>query len=222
MLLRCRSLSHAFGESPRSQMLLSDLELQLEAGESAAVLGPSGSGKTTLLNLIAGLLSPDAGEIWLEDHPIHLMSEEERTWLRRRRLGMVFQFFNLVPTLSVEENLFLPLELADLLSLSSEVPRLLEVLGLSARRNAFPEQLSGGEQQRVAMARALIHQPALVLADEPTGSLDGATAERVTAQLFEELEARHQSLILVTHNPRLARHCRHCFRLEAGRLVPEG
>ena len=199
------------GGAPRR--ILDDVSLRLAPGEVAAVWGPSGSGKTTLLNLLGGLLRPDRGAIHLTvpDGPdgrlevsVHALSDRERLRYRRRHVGFVFQFLNLLPTLTVEENVLLPLELNGMGDRADAALRRLDALGIDAVRRRFPDALSGGEQQRVAIARALAHAPALVLADEPTGNLDAANAERVADCLWEQAHDARAGLIVATHNERLA------------------
>jgi putative ABC transport system ATP-binding protein len=185
------------------------------------VLGPSGSGKSTLLNLVSGIDRPDGG--WVEVGGVRLtgLGERERTLVRRREIGFVFQFFHLLPTLTVRENLLLPLELRGRVGPAERerARALLARVGLEGRADAFPDRLSGGEQQRVAVARALVHEPALVLADEPTGNLDPDTGARAL-DLLEELVREHgRTLLAVTHSRDLATRADRVLRVEHGRLV---
>jgi putative ABC transport system ATP-binding protein len=184
--------------------VLDDVSFQLSAGEVLAVCGPSGSGKSTLLNLIAGLMPADAGVIKLQtagrEVDIAALDPAARTLIRRRHLGYVFQFFNLVPTLTVRENVLLPLELAARADLRGEALERLEVLGLGDHLDDFPDSLSGGERQRTAIARALAHRPALVLADEPTGNLDVANGDLVAELLWRETRAQGCALVVASHN----------------------
>ncbi len=208
MLLTIDGLHKAYQDGATSRVVIKDLQLQLAPGEILAVTGPSGCGKSSLLNMIAGTLAPDGGEIslHLRQQTLRYSSLDETglAGLRRLHLGYVFQFFNLIPTLSVAENLRLPLVLSGRLHLLDEALARLEPLGLADRAQAMPAQLSGGEQQRVAIARALAHQPLLVLADEPTGNLDADNADQVARLLWQEVARTGASLILATHSQRLA------------------
>ena len=184
------------------------VEFKAESGRTTALWGPSGSGKSTLLNLMAGILVPDEGTVLFHDAngdtlDVSSAPERRRVRFRRRHLGFIFQFFNLVPTLTVAENVILPLELNRLPGRSGALARL-ETLGLGHCADRFPDTLSGGEQQRVAIARALAHEPAFVLADEPTGNLDGDNAERVTDLLWQETQRAGCALVVATHNQRIA------------------
>ena len=216
-----RSVSKAFDEGQRRREVLSDLSLTVAPGEVVALVGRSGSGKSTLLNVIAGIDRPSAGTIAIDGQEVSALGERERTLFRRRHMGFVFQFFNLLPTLTVEENVLLPLELvgrAGGAAARAQVARLLGAVGLADRGAAFPDRLSGGEQQRVAVARALAHQPGLVLADEPTGALDGQTGQTVLELLLALARDRQRSVILVTHSREVARAADRVLVLESGRL----
>lgn len=200
---------------------ISGLDLQVEKGEFLAVMGPSGSGKSTLLNLLSGLDEPTAGSIKLRDRDIKQLGETERTRIRRREVGFVFQFFNLLPTLTTAENIALPLML-DGLSLKSALPRVLELLnliGMEDRKDHFPHQLSGGEQQRAAIARAMIAQPAVLLADEPTGNLDTKSGRIVLTLLRQACDQVGQTVLLVTHDPTAAAVADRVLFLRDGRIV---
>lgn len=201
-------------------VVLDDIELSAERGEFIVVIGRSGSGKSTLLRLIGGLEEPDRGTIAYGNRQLDGMSESERAAFRRREIGFVFQFFNLIPTLTVAENVALPLALNDMPKADADarVAALLDELGLTGSGDRFPEELSGGEQQRVAIARAFATEPKILFADEPTGSLDTRTGEKITELLFD-LNARHgTTLILVTHDERLAGRCDRRLSLSAGRM----
>jgi putative ABC transport system ATP-binding protein len=186
-----------------------------------AILGKSGSGKSTLLNLISGIDLVDGGDIWVGDQKLTTLNERQRTLFRRQNIGFVFQFFNLIPTLTVWENVSLPLELAgtDNGEASGRVETLLDAVGLLDRRDTFPDRLSGGEQQRVAIARALVHDPLLVLADEPTGNLDEATGRQVMALLDRLTRQNGKNLILVTHSQEAASYADRVLTLRDGKLV---
>ena len=212
------SVSKAFEEGGRRREVLRDLSLAVSPGEVVALVGRSGSGKSTLLNVIAGIDRPSAGSIAVDGELVSALGERERTLFRRRRLGFVFQAFNLLPTLTVAENVLLPLELVGRTD-RAQVTRLLAAVGLEDRAGAFPDRLSGGEQQRVAVARALAHDPGLVLADEPTGALDGQTGQTVLELLLGLARDGRRSVILVTHSREVARAADRVLVLESGRLV---
>ena len=216
-----RSVRKAFEEGERSREVLSDLSLTVAPGEVVALVGPSGSGKSTLLNVIAGIDRPSAGTITVDGQVVSGLAERERTLFRRRHIGFVFQFFNLLPTLTVEENVLLPLELVGQggAAARAQVQRLLAAVGLADRAGAFPDRLSGGEQQRVAVARALAHQPGLVLADEPTGALDGQTGQTVLELLLSLARDGRRSVLLVTHSREVARAADRVLVLDSGRLL---
>ena len=213
-----RGLSHSYLEGQRPRAVLHQLDLNVAAGEHVAIVGRSGSGKSTLLNLIAGIDRPDAGCIEIAGERVDGLDERRRTLLRRRRIGFVFQFFNLVPTLTVGENLRLPLNGQADAAGEARLQGLLEAVGLADYGERFPETLSGGEQQRVALARALVHQPDLILADEPTGNLDAATGAKVWALLRGLTQSRGATLLLVTHNAEQAAQADRALQLQDGRL----
>ena len=199
--------------------ILDHVDLDIAAGESVAIVGASGSGKTTLLGLIAGLDVPSEGEVWLRGEALHALDEDARARLRQELLGFVFQSFQLLPALTALENVMLPLELAGAPAPAATARTWLERVGLAARGHHHPRQLSGGEQQRVALARAFAGDPALLLADEPTGNLDTATGREVADLMFELNRARGTTLILVTHDVGLAGRCQRQIRLADGRVV---
>ena len=202
-----------------SLQILRHVSLSVRAGESFAIVGASGSGKTTLLGLLAGLDLPTSGSIHLDGQALQALDEEARADLRRRMVGFVFQSFHLLPALTAEENVMLPLELEGRRDARSRAREALESVGLSARRRHYPAQLSGGEQQRVAIARAFVHGPQLLFADEPTGNLDQRTGHHVTDLLFALNRDRQTTLVLVTHDAALAARCQRRIELEEGRVV---
>jgi putative ABC transport system ATP-binding protein len=208
----------AYREGDALHLVLDGVEARVGAGEFVALVGPSGSGKSTLLNLIAGIDRPDSGEVVVAGAALGRMSERERTLFRRRSIGFVFQFFNLIPTLTVEENLLLPLELNGLPADAAVARGWLARVGLADRAGSFPDRLSGGEQQRVAIARALIHEPPLVLADEPTGNLDADTGERVLELLASLTREGGRTLVVVTHSERIVERADRTLVLDRGRL----
>ena len=220
-MLTVESVSKGYGEGPKRQQLFQGLGLSVGGGEVVALLGASGSGKTTLLNLISGIDEPDAGRIQVDGRDVHALGEPARTLFRRHRIGFVFQFFNLIPTLTVGENVALPLELTGAAppDVGRRVDELLSSVGLTGMADRYPETLSGGEQQRTAVARALAHRPKLLLADEPTGNLDEATGEAVITLLGGLARDQGASLLVVTHSDRVARVADRVLRLDRGHLL---
>lgn len=218
-MLTLRNLCKSFDNGSERLPLFQRLDLALPPGEITLLLGQSGCGKSTLLNLIAGLLPPDEGEIWLGETRLDILSADERARLRGRHFGIVYQDFNLLPTLTVAENLALPLAINQLARDETRIDGLLERLDLAHKRHAWPEQLSGGQRQRVALARALIHQPQWLLADEPTGSLDEHNAEQVMALMMTAVRGTGAGLLLVSHNPAYGALADRVLRLEGGHLV---
>jgi len=201
--------------------LLDRLDLSIGAGEIVAILGQSGSGKSSLLNLISGIEAAHSGHIRVGASQLSDLSEPARTEFRRQHIGFIYQFFNLIPTLTVAENIGLVLELNKRPPAEAQqaVAKLLAELGLAQKADDYPDRLSGGEQQRVAIARALIHQPALILADEPTGNLDTHTGQKVLQLLVQQTRTHNSSLVLVTHSQRVAEQADRVFSLVDGRLV---
>ncbi|MGQ9904310.1 MAG: ABC transporter ATP-binding protein [Anaerolineae bacterium] len=197
-------VTKSYQEAGATRLVLDNISAEFGCGEFVVLLGKSGSGKSTLLNLIGGLDTPTAGEVLIDGHSLTRMSDHERTLFRRRHFGFVFQAFNLIPTLTVEENVMLPVELADARLPASAIARrareLLACVGLENRTNSFPDRLSGGEQQRVAIARALANDPLVVLADEPTGNLDADTGKRVLDLLDQLTRQAGKNLVMVTHS----------------------
>lgn len=216
-LIEIRGLCHGYCEGGRERRILRDVDLTARAGECIALLGRSGAGKSTLLNLISGLERPLSGDIVIDGRDVTRMSERERTLFRRRHIGFVHQAFNLLPTLTVEENLRLPLELNRQDPGRARV--LLAEIGLGERHADYPDRLSGGEQQRVAIARALAHRPRLVLADEPTGNLDVDTGRHVLALLDRLVRRSGGTLLIVTHAREVAASADRVLMLDDGRLV---
>ena len=218
-MLNLRNLSKRFASGGETLPLFEGLDLRLSPGETCLLLGQSGCGKSTLLNLIAGLIAPDEGEIWLGETRLDTLPADERARLRGRHFGIVYQDFNLLPTLTVEENLRLPLEINHLPRDMARLDALLDRLGMSHKRHAWPEQLSGGQRQRVALARALVHRPQWLLADEPTGSLDEHNAEQVMGLMMAAVRDTGAGLLLVSHNPGYGALADRVLRLEGGQLL---
>jgi putative ABC transport system ATP-binding protein len=220
-LIKVEALTKTYGRGDKVRRVLDAVDASFVEGEAAAIRGRSGSGKTTLLNLMAGLDAPDAGRVLIGGEDLGAMSSRDRTLFRRDTIGMVFQFFNLIPTLTVMENVLLPAELAGSApSAASEHAReLLSQVGLAGREDDMPDRLSGGEQQRVAIARALVSSPQLVLADEPTGNLDQATGDVIMELLLGLSRADGRTLIVVTHSHHLADRTDRVLEIERGKLV---
>ncbi|HMW41370.1 MAG TPA: ABC transporter ATP-binding protein [Plasticicumulans sp.] len=219
-LLQLRKVCRGYAEGHGQRPVLAGAELALLPGEVVALLGASGSGKSTLLNLAAGIDLPDAGEVCFDGRDLARLSETARTRLRRRQVGIVFQFFNLVPTLTVAENARLPLELNGLADAAglARVASLLDAVGLADAARRWPGELSGGEQQRVALARALVHRPKLLLADEPTGALDAENGARVLDLLLRLAREHAATVLIVTHAAEVAAAADRRLRLADGRL----
>ncbi len=216
-----QNLSKQFQEGRKTRTVLKDVTISFPEGAFSALLGKSGSGKSTLLNLISGIEKPSSGHISINNTTITALKERDRTLFRRDHIGFVFQFFNLISTLTVLENVTLPQELAggDGRAVTQPALQLLDYVGLADRRDTFPDRLSGGEQQRVAIARALAHDPLLVLADEPTGNLDEETGQRVLQLLLQLTREAGKTLIMATHNPEVVPLADHVFRVHDGQLV---
>ena len=213
------ALTRMYGEGGSAVHALRGVSIEVPQGQFAAVMGPSGSGKSTLMHLLAGLDTPDAGAVHIAGEDITRMSDRELTRLRRKHIGFVFQSFNLLPTLSAEENVLLPLAIAGRKPERDVVDALMEKMGLAERRDHKPAQLSGGQQQRVAVARALICTPTVLFADEPTGNLDSATSAEILEALREAVEGYGQTTIMVTHDREIASRCNRLIELDAGRMV---
>ncbi len=221
-VLEAKNLAKTYETGGAKVLALRGVDISIERGEFVAIMGPSGCGKSTLLNLLAGLDRPTAGEVWLDGERIDGLSETDLARLRRRKVGFVFQFFNLVPTLSAVENVELPLRLVGRRhgEARQAANELMSDLGIPGKEEAAPAELSGGQQQRVALARALANRPDVVLADEPTGNLDSAAARDVLG-LFREAQSRGQTLLLVTHDASVASAAERVIMLRDGLVADE-
>jgi putative ABC transport system ATP-binding protein len=214
-----RALTRRYGDGESAVDALRGVSLEVPAGQFTAVMGPSGSGKSTLMHLLAGLDRPTAGTVHIGGEDISTMSDRQLTKLRRRHIGFVFQSFNLLPTLTAEENICLPLAIARVKPAAADLDALIERVGLSERRDHKPSELSGGQQQRVAIARALIARPTVLFADEPTGNLDSAAGADVLALLRDAVTIDGQTTVMVTHDPRAAATADRVLFLADGRIV---
>ena len=219
--VRLEQISKFYEEAGKRHEILHAVSAEFAAGKFTVLLGKSGSGKSTLLNLISGIDTPSAGDVWIGDTAITRLSERERTLFRRDRIGIVFQFFNLIPTLTVLENVTLPQELSGRSERESKrsAMELLERVGLAGRYNTSPDRLSGGEQQRVAIARALAHDPELILADEPTGNLDAETGDTVLKLLLELTRGAGKTMIMATHSADILPFADSVYSVQSGHLV---
>ncbi len=222
-LIEITHLNKTYQEGETNRTVLRDINLTFSPGEFCVLLGQSGSGKSTLLNLISGIDRPDSGNIKVNGIDITTLDERSRTLLRRDEIGFVFQFFNLIPTLTVLENITLPQELAGiaLKTASLSAQALLDQVGLTGRETTYPDKLSGGQQQRVAIARALAHNPNLVLADEPTGNLDEETGSKVLYLLLNLVRNGNKTLLMATHNPEIAKYADRVLRVQDGNLIED-
>jgi len=219
--VRLRNLSRSFTEGERQHEVLVDVSADFVRGESVAIRGRSGSGKSTLLNLISGIDAPDSGQVEVAGLNITTMTERDRTLFRRKHIGFVYQAFNLLPTLSVADNIRLVLELNDVpySETAERIDELLRAVDLADRAESYPDVLSGGEQQRVAIARALCHRPSILLADEPTGNLDEQNAEKVLQLLDKLVRKNGGTMIVATHSATMASYCDQVMELHDGALV---
>jgi putative ABC transport system ATP-binding protein len=223
IILEARNLRKKYQMGEMEVQALGGLDFQVTKGEFVAIMGPSGSGKSTMLHLLGGLDVPTEGEVTLAGQRLSVLNDKQATLVRRHNIGFVFQFFNLLPTLTAEENIALPLVIdgKNLRQYQSRIDALLALVGLSERRHHKPDQLSGGEQQRVALARALVTEPAIVLADEPTGNLDSKTGTLIMELLQRSCQELEQALIAVTHDARAATYADRVVFLRDGKIVKE-
>jgi putative ABC transport system ATP-binding protein len=217
-ILTAQKLKKHYGKEPNIVRALDGVDVEINAGEFIAVVGMSGSGKSTLLHLLGGLDRPTDGTVVVDGHELFKMTDEQLTIFRRRNVGFVFQSFNLVPILSVYENIVLPIELDGNTADKPFVDEIIKTLGLEEKRNAMPNQLSGGQQQRVAIARALASKPSILLADEPTGNLDSKTSQDVLGVLKMTSTKFHQTMVMITHNEQIAQLADRVIHIEDGKI----
>jgi putative ABC transport system ATP-binding protein len=220
-IIAVQNVTKQVADSSGTLTILQNIDFSLERQQSAAIVGASGSGKSTLLSIMAGLDTPTTGTVMLDGHDLFRLNEDERAALRAQKVGFVFQSFQLLSNLTALENVMLPLELQGRRDARAQATELLKRVGLGERLRHYPKVLSGGEQQRVALARAFVVRPALLLADEPTGSLDFATGERVMELMFDLNREAGTTLVMVTHDRAIAARCERQLHIEAGRLLPE-
>lgn len=220
-MLEVQELTKTYKSGNKELTVLNDVSFKLEAGDTFSIVGPSGSGKTTLLGLCAGLDNASSGSVILNGTPLGQLTEDERAALRNQHVGFIFQNFQLIPTLTALENVMVPLELLGKKGAAKTSMELLERVGLGDRHDHYPAQLSGGEQQRVSLARAFANQPKILFADEPTGNLDEDTAQKVEDLLFQLNEEAGTTLVLVTHNLELAAKTQRIMKLRGGKVVQE-
>jgi putative ABC transport system ATP-binding protein len=222
-VLQTRQLRKVFGEAEAQVEALRGVDMGVRRGEMLAIMGRSGSGKSTLLTLLGGVDVPSSGQVLLDGTDLASLSDDQRTLIRRQRIGFIFQQFNLLPILTAEENVALPLELDGVSAAEARqrAAETLELVGMSPRRSHLPGKMSGGEQQRVAVARALVIKPSILLADEPTGNLDSQNGKRVTRLLRDLVDEHHQTIVLVTHDPQVASHADRIIHLSDGMVERE-
>ena len=221
IVLEAAGLTRSYVSGDKSLTVLDQVSFAVQRGESLSIIGPSGSGKTTLLGLCAGLDLPSSGTVTLMGLPLQAMGEDDRAYLRNQSVGFIFQNFQLLPTLTALENVMIPAELRKMPDARTRAEALLERVGLKDRMDHYPTQLSGGEQQRVAVARAFVTDPAIVFADEPTGNLDEANAEQITELLFSMNRERQTTLVVVTHNLELAQKTARIIEMKGGKIISE-
>lgn len=218
-ILQAKDLKKVYGAGNRAVQALDGIDLTVEKGEFVAIVGTSGSGKSTLLHMLGGLDRPTSGSVTVDGQDIFALKDEALTIFRRRKIGFVFQSYNLVPVLNVYENIILPIELDGGKVNTDFVQQIVQTLGLTERLDALPNQLSGGQQQRVAIARALVAAPAIILADEPTGNLDSKTSQDVLSLLKVSSQKFAQTIVMITHNEEIAQLANRIIRIEDGRIV---
>ncbi|MDQ0340518.1 putative ABC transport system ATP-binding protein [Caldalkalibacillus uzonensis] len=220
-ILRVENVSKIYGKGQTRVTALDNVSFSVNKGEFVAIVGPSGSGKSTLLHILGGVDRPTSGKVLIEETDIYALNETQLAIFRRRQIGLIYQFYNLIPILNVKENVTLPLLLDNRQVDPKRLDELLETLGLKDRVNHLPNQLSGGQQQRVAIGRALINQPALVLADEPTGNLDSKNSKEIIDLLKLSNRLYHQTLLIITHDPQIALQADRMITVEDGRIIKD-
>lgn len=220
-ILDVHKLTKSYYNGQKKLTVLDEISFSLESGDTFSIVGPSGSGKTTLLGLCAGLDVPTSGFVSLEGHELFSLTEDQRAEIRNRHVGFIFQSFQLIPTLTAIENIMVPMELNGIKGARGRARDLLDRVGLTPREHHYPAQLSGGEQQRISLARAFANNPSILFADEPTGNLDEETSEKVVKMIFDLNEENGTTLVLVTHDLELARQTKRIIRLKGGKIVAD-
>ena len=220
-ILKVENLTKVYGKDSTKVVALDNVSFSVNKGEFVAIVGASGSGKSTLLHLIGGVDRPTSGKVYINDKDIFSMNDDKLAIFRRRQIGLIYQFYNLIPILDVEENIALPLELDGRNINRIELNEMLELLGLERRRHHLPSQLSGGQQQRTSIGRALITKPSIILADEPTGNLDSKASEEIVELLRKSNKELKQTIIMITHNLELAEMADRIIKIEDGKIVKE-
>lgn len=218
-ILKIKNLKKVYGSGETEVKALDDISFQVEEGEFIAIIGPSGSGKSTLLHSIAGLEKPTSGNVYFYDKDIYKMNKKELTILRRQKIGIIYQFYNLIPTLNVEENITLPIELDRKKIDTKKLDEIIKFLGLEKRKKHLPNELSGGQQQKVAIGRALMINPIIILADEPTGNLDSKSSEEIMQVLKKANKDYKQTIIMITHNLEIAKLADRIIKIEDGKII---
>ncbi len=218
-ILRVENLNKVYGEGGTKVTALDNVSFSVEKGEFVAIVGASGSGKSTLLHLIGGVDRPTSGKVYIDGKDIYKFSDDELAIFRRRQVGLIYQFYNLIPILNVEENITLPLNLDNRQVDNQLLDELINILGLSSRKTHLPNQLSGGQQQRTSIGRAMITKPAIILADEPTGNLDTKSSDEIVELLKKSNRDYKQTIIMITHNLEIAKHANRIIKIEDGRIV---
>lgn len=220
-ILKVEHVSKIYGKGETSVKALDDVSFSVEQGQFVAIIGPSGSGKSTLLHILGGVDTPTKGKVYVDGNDMYTLNESALAIFRRRQIGLIYQFYNLIPVLNVEENITLPLSLDHRKVEQKNLDELVDILGLSTRLSHLPNELSGGQQQRVSIARALIASPTLVLADEPTGNLDRKNSEEIVALLKQLHKEKNQTLIIITHDESIALQADRIISIEDGRIVKD-
>ena len=218
-ILKIENLKKVYGSGETEVKALDDISFQVEEGEFIAIIGPSGSGKSTLLHSIAGLEKPTSGKVYFYDKDMYKMNKKELTILRRQKIGIIYQFYNLIPTLNVEENITLPIELDRKKIDTKKLDEIIKFLGLEKRKKHLPNELSGGQQQKVAIGRALMINPTIILADEPTGNLDSKSSEEIMQVLKKANKDYKQTIIMITHNLEIAKLADRIIKIEDGKII---
>lgn len=221
MLLKGENLVKSYGFDDNKVIALNHVSLEIEEGSFVAIIGRSGSGKSTLLHVLAGLIKPNKGIVTIEDQSLYEMNDDQLTRFRRRRMGFIFQFFNLISTQNVIENIVLPIHLDDGVIDQEYIEDIISLLGLKNKKTAFIHELSGGQQQKVAIARALASKPAIIFADEPTGNLDAKSSKEVIELLKVAQRKYHETIIMVTHDEMIARSADRIIRIEDGQIIED-